>query len=247
MSYHSNTFRLILAASSSLIIATQAVAQGPQIVYNPMPGTGTWTLLPNGDFEIPGAGGSPSGWTPWETQPRGTFQTSSTVSYSGTYSARATATTSFGPPDVVGYSNATAGIRIQANKEYVLSGFFNTEHFHFGDIYLDLGDLGAHTLDFNMGATNSTPGWQFVYQQFTLPTNTDNTDPFWTDLIRVRTVQDEYGIPGANYGYIDLVALTPADQFVAPTPIPEPALLLSVSALAMVGWRVVRKRRCAGA
>lgn len=194
--------KLLLSASLMLVIhpihLSAAVINGPFV-----PGSGDWTLLPNGDFELgnidhfhiqqggPGIDNSISvdGIAPFAG------------SYSGVLSFN-------GGQAYWAFAISGAAKTLPLGGNYVLSGFVRaavSDSRNTGRMDR-FGDVGSESY-FDTGNKE----WQFVYEEFT------NDAGFWyprfvyssLSLIHPMTVGDKL--------YIDEFALTPAHLFKAPT------------------------------
>lgn len=209
-----------------ILMGSTACSLRASIVFDPDPNTGHWLTVPNGGFET----GDMTGWSP-QIPPNnngyGVFVASSDVVLSGSYSAKTDPLLNFTGP---GFANISDYIPVQANETYVLSGFFNAEGLTSGNLSLDLSDIG---FNIRINAVIGSPGWHFVWGEFT---------PTIDYLVRVRLVRDT-DVKLGEYGYIDEVGITPASEFVAPSTVPEPTSFVIFAALGLVGAVLVRKQK----
>ena len=120
---------------------------------------------------------------------------------------------------------------------YVISGFFYKDYTISGGMYLDLNDLYVYDTNHNHVNDNivvdkQALGWQFVYGIFNFTTPT---------YVSVRVVRDSLFYAGEDF-YFDDVAITPIDNFRAPSSVvPEPI----TSGLFLIGITgiILRKNR----
>lgn len=96
-------------------------------------------------------------------------------------------------------------------EEYVLSAFFYTGDLTSGNLYIDTAGWGVIL---QLLPVTGYKGWQFLSVEYAPP----------IDTARFRLVRDG-DVQTDQYSYIDDVALTPAQDFVAPSVVPEPGTL----------------------
>jgi hypothetical protein len=173
------------------------VIDGPTAPPGPYtPNTGSWTLVPGGDWES----GNKSGWD--DIAPHlGVFKPSSANAARGSWSALAMTKQAF---DGAGYSLGRA-IPVTPGETYVLSGFFYTQGVSEGALYLDLNDVPFES---NMGIPMNYQGWQFMYRTFAVPSGYTS--------VTVRLVRDGGGVAPNQPVYIDEVGVTLESDFVPP-------------------------------
>ncbi len=193
---------VVLYIVMNAFIANASVVQGPFVA-----GSGSWELVPNGNFEV----GDISHWVNAETYNRGYFDASSEYSYQGNYSVAVIPSISFnGPGFAVGQN-----VSVNPDQLYVLSGFFNTAFMTSGYVYLDLTDIKG---DINVGIDLEAglKDWQFAWGTITIPAG--------VSTVNIRMVRD--GETVANeIAYIDEIALTPLSNFAPPSQVPIPATI----------------------
>ncbi|MBX3399277.1 MAG: serine/threonine protein kinase [Gemmataceae bacterium] len=178
-----------------------AVVAERGFVLAPVPGTGRWDLVPNGDFEedVPG---HPAGWPPQvpdDNRGLGVFRRSAAQAFQGRASAQAVPAKDIAN---TGFAHITDYLRVVPYRRYVLSAFFHTEALTSGELSLDLASV---SFDVRVVAPPRVKGWQFRWCSFT-PTQ---------DRIRIRLVRDGKVRAGES-GFIDGVAVTLADDFLPP-------------------------------
>ncbi|MFG0285799.1 MAG: GC-type dockerin domain-anchored protein [Phycisphaerales bacterium JB039] len=159
-----------------------------------MPGTGAWSVIPNGDFES----GIMSPWVDF-TPGKGVFRVTDAEAWSGAFSA---GTMSGGPGSGPGYAAISASIAVTRGETYILSGFMNTGNLEAGALYIDLNDIPG---DPHVPACFDLEGWQFGWRQWVA----DRTS------VTIRIVRDGVWAPG-DAAYFDDIALTPLADFVPP-------------------------------
>jgi hypothetical protein len=172
-------------------------------VFAPIPGTGRWNLVPNGDFEEAAPKNWPPGWPPQvdpDNRGLGIFVRSTKHAFLGQASVQATPAKAFNNQ---GFAHITEYMAVVPQHRYVLSAFFHNEKISSGDLSLDLADV-----DFNVRvmAQPKTSGWHFAWKSF-VPK---------TESVRVRLIRDGT-VKSVELGYIDGVAVTPAADFVPPS------------------------------
>jgi hypothetical protein len=209
-------FSLYLAVFIVAFICGNTTFVSADTIYDPVPGTGSYDVLPNGDFET----GDKTNWdNVWPT--RGVFVTSNEEAFDGTYSAKTETYTTSGD----GYALIQYNVSVSEGQDFVLSGFFHTEGLSQGNFYLDMDDAA---FEIHVLATLGQ-GWHFVWETISIPMGVNS--------VNVRLVRSSDRSP-TDRGYIDEVALTPAGNFEAPSPVPEPATLalLAAGALGLLGY-----------
>lgn len=215
----------ILAALTLVVLEAAAARAG--IVLNPAPGTGQYDLLPNGGFET----GTMADWPdqlPNGNAGLGEFVASTAMPFAGNFSAQAVPTVSFSGP---GFAEITDPLPVTVGETYVLSAFFNTSDLTSGNLYVDTAGWGVNL---QILPQTGLSGWQFLWADFTAPIST----------ARFRLVRDG-AVETGQYGYIDDVALTPVQDFVAPSAVPEPGTLqmFATAFCAVVGITVSGRTR----
>lgn len=161
-----------------------------------LPGTGNWTVVPNGGFEM----GDLSEWTRRST-PSGGFEASDDQAAVGAQAAKAVASAIGGE----GFTLESTPVAVVEGRQYVLSGFFHAEDVSSGKLYIDLTDA---PFEVNVLSESGLPGWQFAWGTFTV------TDEF--ESVIVRTVRGG-PVTAGEHGYFDEIAVTPASQFLPPS------------------------------
>lgn len=166
-------------------------------------GTGTWSAFSYGTFED-----GVSGWTQPITAVTD-FPSPASLPYTNTKVGKLVSPGTY--PDA-GFNVRTHLDFIQINTDYILSGFFYRTASS-GFAYLDLNDIADEV------SVETDPNivgeWQFAYAHW----NSGNHQ-----FVDIRAVMDNGVIAGQTM-YMDDISLTPADAFVAPTPVPEPTFL----------------------
>jgi serine/threonine protein kinase len=186
------------------------VAERPQppavpesgIVLSPLPGTGRWQLVPNGDFEEPAIEGWPPGWPPQLPERNhglGIFRRSTDRAFSGAASAQAAPEKDFTNN---GFAAITDPLPVVPGRRYVLSAFFDAKRLSSGELWIDLAEVSFNVV---VQAKPGTPGWQFAWKKFTPE----------TDHVRIRLVRAGM-VRAGEPGFIDSVGLTPCDGFSPP-------------------------------
>jgi hypothetical protein len=206
---------LAVTPASQFVPVSQVNLGGPKRVYNPIGGTGSFRLVPNGGFETGSTGPQ---WT--ASGGIGDFITS-TNAFDGSYSA-VTQTLAPTPSNGFGYADYQFISGLTIGDQYILSGYFNSSGLQSGDLYLDMNDIVGDPAPGYIGYRAdqyNPPGWFFGYQRFVANAST----------MAVRMVRDAYFNDLAGLGYIDDVAITPAGLFAAPASVP-----LQVSSIAPV-------------
>ena len=204
-----------LAVVTVLALAIGSAPAATTYVMDPVPGTGSFDVLPNGGFET---GALLPEWlisfTPW-----GSFSVTSEQAFAGSYSAVTVPNQNFG---IGGYMTISQlNIPISSGQTYVFSAFFNTEAASAtAHLAVDMdGPIGV-------GALPQT-GWHFAYDTWTASGNE----------LDVRAFLDGT-VLSTDRGYVDQIALTPIGEF--SPPIPEPATL---GLLCLGGIALLRRRK----
>jgi hypothetical protein len=217
--------RNTITAGVALLFAVISSAQSGIIEGPFVPGTGTYTTVPGGTFE---PSDPLTGW--------GDYLNIATIIPVTTPTQRGDQV-----GKLSGWSNGWYAVNksldnsLIVGQSYVLSGFFRADN-EGGSIAADIGNFAgqfwAGEANFALAANASTVGkWYFGYVTFTANNPT----------MRVRLVRNGPTTTFAS-SYFDDVAVTPAAEFVAPTPVPEPATLLGLGA-ALWGLRAKGSRR----
>jgi len=198
--------RLLLKLGSFLLAAPLAFSAtfltGPFV-----PGSGNYTLVPNGDFE---SDIRPT-WIHFANDHDGNFINTTEQAYAGNQSAKAVPEENF-----TGYGWAEYQVApLIEGERYVLSGFFLRTHLP--ALYIDMFDIFD---DPEVRPPVNPDEWQFGYKEFIAPPGT----------LGIRLVFDG-GPPGSgeevevtpnDTGYLDNIAITLASEFVPPTVAPKP-------------------------
>src|SRR6185295_1969792 len=119
--------------TASIVLTSQLAMALNQFVFDPQPGTGNFTLVPNGSFEV----GDLSGWTN-NVPARGVFTASTNDPFVGSWSAMASPNMTFTGP---GYDAITGPIFVIPGETYVLSGFFDSQNLPHSSLYLNFNYL----------------------------------------------------------------------------------------------------------
>jgi len=209
-----NLFIITLVAACAPLSYAQSVVLGGTF----MPGTGSYDIIPGGSFE---ASDPMTNWSDYLNV--ATLIATNSTAMSGARSGRMTGWSTGG------YSvSKETGLNLIPGKKYVLSAFIRGDETG-GSVGFDIGNYGgqawyvdgtiANTLD-----ANSIKKWYFAYTVF------EANNP----SMRVRLIRIIQTIPYAT-SYFDDVAITPLNEFVAPTVVPEPGTMaaLGMGALAL--------------
>ncbi len=178
----------------------RAVIPESGVVLSPLPGTGHWQLVANGNFEEAAIDGWPPGWPPQlpdHNHGLGIFRRSTDRAFSGAASAQATSEKDFTNN---GFAAITDPLPVVSGRRYVLSAFFDAERLSSGELRIDLAQV---SFDVQLHAKLGVAGWQFIWKSFT-----PDVDQVRIRLVRAGTVQ------AVEPGFIDCVGLTPAEDFV---------------------------------
>jgi hypothetical protein len=208
---------------SALVLSCALGSQAGVLVGPFVPGTGIWDVLANGGFESGGL----SFWTP-VIPANGTVTATTAARYGGVYGAEFTPAHNFSGP---GFGIAHDAVSVVAGETYVLSGFVKAPTVLSAggpQFYLDLNDV---VNDPGARAMAATPGWQFVWDEWTA-TFTGNVTP--------RVVEDGTVLT-TDLGYFDDIALTLKSRFVPPTAVPEPGAWGLLGGCGLVVFACVRK------
>jgi hypothetical protein len=188
-------------------------------VFDPLPGTGSFQLVPNGSFE-----NGLNGWS--AIGAGGSFSASTQSAFLGSASARGQPTSDFFG---AGFGIISDPIAVDAGKEYVLSGYFDTTFMSKGALYLDIAGDPDHTwskptgnfVPFVIGSALYHHEWVFCSYGLTVPSDVHQ--------LQVRLVYDGgqmldamgHVVPGqvddADFGFIDGVAVTRLGDFHQPS------------------------------
>jgi hypothetical protein len=194
---------------SQFVPVSQVYLGGPQRVYNPVVGTGSFTLVPNGGFET---GSLTPQWQPGgELGPTGTLMGEFALSTNADDGKFSAATDTLTPTVATGsgYSTNQTITGLTIGDEYVLSGYFNSSTLSAGDLYLDMNDIpydpAPGWIGYRANQLNP-PGWFFGYEPFIANAST----------MIVRMVRDAYFNDLSGVGYIDDVAITRPGLFAPP-------------------------------
>ena len=159
-----------------------------------VPGSGLYTVIPDGGFES----GSTAGYIEQRTD-LGVWRATNDFAYAGNYSLKATVITT---GTQIGYATRRT-VSVTPGQTYVLSAYFFTMRTSNGP-YMDLNDAPFEPTVFSYPGV---PQWQFSWAEFTVP-------PGVTE-IPIRFVHDGIFTAG-DVAYVDEVALTPASEFRPP-------------------------------
>ena len=214
--------RIIISAGLGFFGLVVSSAQTGIIEGPFVPESGQYTTVPGGTFEV---GDSLAGWGDHNNV--GSLTTVTSPAQRGDQVGR-----------LSGWSNGNYAVHksldntLTAGQSYVLSGFFRGDDLG-GSVAVDIGNFGGQAwygvANFSHATTQDTVGkWYFGYVTFTADNPT----------MRVRLVRNG---PTATFAstYFDDIAVTPAADFVAPTPVTERATLLGLGA-ALWGLRIRR-------
>lgn len=216
----------VTTASSTSLLATTIT--GPFV-----PNSGSWTLLPNGNFETRDTTGFTMSFHPAVT---GSIGAGAGYAYAGSYGAALT------------YESGLSGLGIALTgpertfaevpndgQAWVLSAFVRSA----ANGAVTKGRLdrfGALASETYFDTTSSD--WQFVYEEFT-----NNQSGSWFPRLVLHGDGSNLTAPGEAI-YIDEFALTPKSQFVPPTlrgtNVPDASSTVSLLGLAwaaMMLWR----------
>jgi hypothetical protein len=210
-----------------VVLSTRQIAVG-NLILNPDPGTGNYSLVTNGDFST-----GIDGWTRIESEPYGTMSWSSSEGFTNFGSITSNPTVPRPGPGFA-YHRQLSGLI--PNQTYVLSGAFKVDDINAGSLYIDMTDSydGTDT-GFTLSVVPKPIGWFFAYNTFK-PAATSAT---------VRIIRDTYGSDLLTGGFVDNIAVTPLESFVAPIPaVPEPSTYCTALAgLACGGYSMFRRRK----
>ena len=198
------------------------------IVLSPIEGTGSYNLVPNGDFDS-GIGG----WSRINTEPYGLMSWDGVNGFNGIGSITTDATI---PRTGPGFAYQRQITGLNPAETYVLSAAFNVDSIDAGQLYVDMTDAIGGDTGYRPDVLGFKPdGWFFTYNTFT---------PNGTTAI-VRVIRDRYGNDLDPGGFVDEIAVTPLAAFSAPvTAVPEPASVGGLALAAVViATRRLRRRR----
>jgi hypothetical protein len=212
----SKRFLLSVAALAGWLVSLTATAT---VLVGPFaPGSGRWTTVSNGGLEsAPKALPVISTYTltgDWHLfnsiGSSGTAAYSTEAAYQGQTGVRIQPTSTYTGPGIA----LTLGqlVPVQAGKPYVLSGFIRrlNPQGSKSAILLDLWGVPGEILIYS----EAVPGWQFVYGTFTPSGPT----------VGIRATNG--GPTGPSDAWdVDELAITPAADFVPPTPLPLKGIL----------------------
>lgn len=157
--------------------------------------SGRFLLVANGSFE--------QGMRDWSPQIEahstvyGSFTASSEKSFQGRWAAMCRSVAEFRK---AGYAFLGHPIPVEPGRRYVLSAAFETSDMKTGSLSVDLSEPSYHI---RLESRQGYPGWQFLHEEFTAASET----------VRIRLVHDGDHCPRGETGYVDAVALTPAEEF----------------------------------
>jgi len=177
------------------------------------PSPGNFQLVANGSFEDGLRDWSPQ--VPAHSDIYGSFTASADKAFLGRWSARCRSVAEFRK---AGYAFLGNPIPVEQGRRYVLSAAFETSDMKTGSMSVDLSEPSYHI---RLESRPGYPGWQFLHEEFTAASRT----------VQIRLVHDGDYCPRGETGYIDAVALTPAEEF---TPAPS-TMGLPAQAMADVG------------
>lgn len=209
-----------IALALALGATTTTFAQSGVIEGPFAPGSGNYTTLPGGTFELDDPLGN---W--WDFSGFSSISRETTPTMRGDWVGRM----SGNPAPGFARSN-TSYAPLTPGENYVLSGFFRGEE-EGGSVEISVLLQGGFTriaTTFIDMTPQAVGRWYFGYTTFTAPVSATyvwiarNNGPF-----------------GSN-NYFDDIALTRQSDFQAPSAVPEPASLL---ALGLGGLAVMRRRR----
>jgi hypothetical protein len=203
-------FSFLYFAAITVRVTFSISANAAEIfVADPLPGTGSYNLVTNGNFNA-GIGG----WSRIATEPYGTMAWSNTEGFNGIGSITSTPTVPRSGPGFA-YQQQVTGLI--PNQTYILSGAFKVDDINTGNLYIDMTDAVGGDTGYRPELGLKPQGWFFTYNSFTPNGTTAN----------VRIIRDTYGNDLQAGGYVDEIAVTPFASFVAPTSaVPEPSSLL---------------------
>lgn len=183
-------------------VATAGWLPGPFV-----PGSGSYTLVPGGDFE--------SGSSEWilEGSYYGSWAISLDYALSGSHAAKGTAGRS---SNYYGFAWDNRDVPVAGGQTYVVSAFFYRLQAEDYWLYVDLDDVSWDI--HNQSRSTHGDEWQFRWSEVTVPPD--------VSFVTVRLVMDSNLDPG-DIGYVDDVAITPIAEFVPPESlVPGPTILV---------------------
>ncbi len=225
--------RIYLKLSALAASACLSASLSAAIIYNPNTGTGSYTTIPDFEFNTAPGAIAPGGYSgtggiffapPFQGSASAAVVAGGAVGNGG----QVTITSPFeGPGTGLIWNNV---MNVTGGQSYVISGFAKVSPGTTSNIYLDLWDVAGdvHVL---FDKTYSA-GWQFGYETFTAP---------FDMVIGARAIMDLNGSLGDSVIF-DSFAVTPLAEFVAPsiTPVPEPetyAVAVGAALLGLGAWR----------
>lgn len=214
-----NLFIITLVAACAPLSYAQSVVLGGTF----MPGTGTYDVIPGGSFE---ASDPMTDWSDYLNVT--TIIATNSTAMSGARSGRMTGWSTGG----YAISKET-GLNLIPGKKYVLSAFIRGDETG-GSVGLDIGNYGGQAWYYEGTVANALNAstinnWYFAYTVF------EANNP----SMRVRLIRNPQTIPYAT-SYFDDVAITPLNEFVAPTVVPEPG---TMAALGMGALALARRKK----
>ena len=210
------THNFLISLLSAAVFSAQAdVLLGPF-----QPGTGSWTTVPQGDFEfgpqaipaIASYSGSGTMVLILSAGSSGNASTDPLAAQGGSLGGIIRPNAFVGPGIALAYNGV---VQVNAGVSYVLSAFVRrpTPEASQANVYLDLWDVPG---DLKVETSANTSGWQFVWGTYTPVSNTQ---------ISARVVVD-FNVGLNDVVYVDSLALTPASHFQPPSiAVPKPSVL----------------------
>ena len=229
-------FSLTKISPLALLLASGGwVAHANAIVGPFNPGTGSWNVLPQGDFEFgPQAIRSSSNYQLrgdlflLVAAGSGTASTSPVAAQVGSLGAVIQPGTFTGSGIALSYDGR---IPVNPGDQYVLSAFIRrpTPDGSAAHIYIDNGNNPGDHQTFTLPNTSQ---WQFVWDVYTMPAGGTGITP--------RVVLD-FNVNPNDVVYVDQFAYTPLSQFQPPS-VPEPGTLSLLGLTLPVAWGWKRAR-----
>ncbi len=192
------TAKVITIPTGALFVSISAVtnAAGGWLPGPFVPGSGSYELVPGGDFESGSAG-----WV-LEGSYFGTWDTSVQQTANGVYSAKGTAANQ---SDYYGFAWRRHDVPVIGGETYVLSAFFYRPQGEDYWLYLDFDDVSWDIFLHSQQAFGDE--WQFRWGEVTIPPDVSS--------VTVRLVMDT-NLDVGDVGFIDDASLTPVNDFVPP-------------------------------